>query len=358
MLRVVGLVFGAGLLAAACAGGGEAATTTRSGAAVTTTTTVPASSSTIVDARSSLSVTASAYLDEALGVMREYSINRDSVDWEQVEESAFRVAFGAEEPADTHAAIQLALSHLNDQHSVFLSPSQAEAFRHGDAVYTTPVVAIRSENIGYVAIGRYLGDVGEQSDEYAADVAGQIDEMAGGVCGWIVDLRSNSGGNMWPMIAALGPLLDQGRVGSFTYPDGTIEPWDITGSVATWDGMVMADNSLPSPSNQGLPVAVLIGRNTGSSGEAVAIAFHGQDDARFFGQSTAGLTTSNEPVELSDGAIIALTMSNFTDRFNRQYGQDTPVEPDQPTRSFTEAETAAVDWLDSQPTCTAQPNDR
>ncbi len=33
--------------------------------------------------------------------------------------------------------------------------------------------------------------------------------------GWIVDLRWNSGGNMWPMIAGIGPLLGNGTYGYF-----------------------------------------------------------------------------------------------------------------------------------------------
>ena len=148
---------------------------------------------------------------------------------------------------------------------------------------------------------------------------------------------------MWPMLAGLAPLLEQGVVGSFTYPDGTFEPWEIRGSVATWDGVPMVDNSLPDPNNLRAPVAVLIGSLTGSSGEAVAVAFRGQEGTRYFGQSTAGLTTSNEPVELSDGAIIALTMSNFTDRHGRQYGQNTPVEPEQPTATSAETENSAIE---------------
>jgi C-terminal processing protease CtpA/Prc len=283
--------------------------------------------------------------------MHELSINRDSVDWAMVEESAFRSAAAAETPAGTYAAIRLALNHLNDQHSIFLTPTQAATFQHGEAVFTTPVVEIRSDDLGYVSVGQYLGDIGDQADEYAADLAAQIDSLTENVCGWIMDLQSNSGGNMWPMLAGVAPLLTPGTVGSFTYPDGTTETWENTGTMAIWNDVPMTTNSRPNPNHEGLPVAVLISTHTGSSGEAIAIAFHGQEASRFFGQPTAGLTTSNEPVELSDGAIIALTMSNFTDRLDRQYGQNTPIEPDHTTAGFTESENSAVEWLHTQPTC-------
>ena len=36
--------------------------------------------------------------------------------------------------------------------------------------------------------------------------------------GWIVDLRGNGGGNMWPMLAGIGPILGEGIAGYFIDP--------------------------------------------------------------------------------------------------------------------------------------------
>jgi hypothetical protein len=41
--------------------------------------------------------------------------------------------------------------------------------------------------------------------------------------GWIVDLRGNSGGDMWPMVAGLGPIIGDGVLGAFVAPDGRKE---------------------------------------------------------------------------------------------------------------------------------------
>lgn len=234
---------------------------------------------------------------------------------------------------------------------MFFTPVEAESFSTGDAVFVTPTIEARPDRLGYVSIGRYLGDIGDDADLYAADLAGRVKATDREVCGWLVDLRSNGGGNMWPMLAGLAPLLEEGEVGFFTLPTGSVEPWEIRGSVALWNGAAMVDNSLEAPTHLGRPIAVLISSFTGSSGEAVAVAFHGQEGVRFFGQPTAGLTTSNEPVELSDGALIALTMSNFTDRLGLQYGQGISVEPDEPTADFSTAENAAVEWLLTQAAC-------
>ena len=99
----------------------------------------------------------------------------------------------------------------------------------------------------------------------------------------------------------------------------------------------------------GPPIAVLVGSRTASSGEATATAFHGRPDTRFFGQPTAGLTTSNEPLALSDGALLILTMSVFTDRNGVSYGQDISIEPDVLVDGDPTA--AATDWLLDHPAC-------
>lgn len=91
----------------------------------------------------------------------------------------------------------------------------------------------------------------------------------------VLDLRTDTGGNMWPMIGGLAPLIGTGQVGSFVYPDGTIEPWTLIDGVASWDGMVMAAYDTPIEAGHP-PVAVLIGPRTASSGEATAVAFHGR----------------------------------------------------------------------------------
>lgn len=52
-------------------------------------------------------------------------------------------------------------------------------------------------------------------------------ERDGNACGWIVDLRQNSGGIVWPMFAVAAPLLGEGKAGSSALPDGTSTPWYV-----------------------------------------------------------------------------------------------------------------------------------
>ena len=316
--------------------------------APTTTTTIPADDPVLSDK-------AAEYLDAALAAMRQHSINRDVVDWAEIESRAYQAADGATQPADTYNAIRVALSDLKDRHSIFLTPADAGSFR-GTAQFEEPVVERRDDGIGYIQFGGYMGDIGAQADAYATDLAARISAIAPESCGWIVDLRRNSGGNMWPMIAGLVPVLGTGAVGSFVYPDGRDEPWELADGVAWWDGSPMVSYGVDAEGSETRPTGVLIGGATASSGEAVTVAFHGADEVRMFGYPTEGLTTANEPVDLADGAILILTMSVFTDRNGVEFGINLPVEPDETVGEFRSASgheviDRAAEWLLAHPDC-------
>ena len=152
-----------------------------------------------------------------------------------------------------------------------------------------------------------------------------------GACGWILDLRDNSGGNMWPMLADLGPLLGQSAsaeygtdasvVGFFIDRDGGEVAWPYLDGVA-YEGsepstVVEVPYELVDPE---VPVAVLPGPQVASSGEAIAVAFQGRPNTRTFGDPTWGTPTSIEGFALSDGAVVGLAVGQFADRTGQTYG--------------------------------------
>jgi C-terminal processing protease CtpA/Prc len=77
-------------------------------------------------------------------------------------------------------------------------------------------------------------------------------------------------------------------------------------------------------------VAVLMDRRTGSSGEAIAIAFRGRPETRFFGEHSEGVSTANDVVKLSDGAAMWLTIGVDADRTGKQYMEG--LDPDEVIR--------------------------
>ena len=66
---------------------------------------------------------ASNYLETALNVMQENSINRFKIDWPTLRARAVERASGATTATGTYPAIRLALEELGDNHSSFVEPT-------------------------------------------------------------------------------------------------------------------------------------------------------------------------------------------------------------------------------------------
>jgi C-terminal processing protease CtpA/Prc len=96
------------------------------------------------------------------------------------------------------------------------------------------------------------------------------------------------------------------------------------------------------------PIAVLTSQHTSSSGEATLVSFLGMDRVRTFGLPTAGYSTANTTVELSDGALLVLTVAVMADRTGRRYG--TSIVPDVLVSPRDGADvTAATAWRPTAP---------
>src|SRR5690606_24641089 len=128
-----------------------------------------------------------------------------------------------------------------------------------------------------------------------------------GACGWIVDLRRNSGGNLWPMLLGLGPLLGDGDKVVATYPDGRREAaWHRDGTVGLGEFARLRVRGEPTVVPSTPRIALLIGPQTASAGEVVALAFRGTGTTRRFGADTAGAATGKRTFAPPDRAALAL----------------------------------------------------
>src|SRR5262245_23573703 len=252
--------------------------------------------------RPSMSVEAAAYLAEALAVIREHSFHREKLDWSAIRRSAFDAAAGVELPVDTYEALRGALAALGDHHSFLQLPAELERLESERraargilaaaptsaasrpvspfATRRNPEGRVHETDSGAVAqivVPFFMGaDVDRFAQKLQAIVA-ELDQES--PLGWIVDLRGNGGGNMWPMLAGIGPILGEGRVGAFLDLEGVHGHWYYRGGKAGVEtdgassGFVGATVDRPHSLKEAPPVAVLIDGGTGSSGEAVAIAF-------------------------------------------------------------------------------------
>jgi carboxyl-terminal processing protease len=298
---------------------------------------------------------AAAFLDNAIDIMRQHDLHGQGVDWTELRTEAFKRAGGAFNPIDTYPAIYWALVQLGDPGSHLrlppgLYPDQIALLQQAEkeALTNAPggprvdnsiptaftsrrlpeghVITVQGRNFGYVVLPRCSAKDNDGLLLYAADVRRILTDIAGqNPKGWIVDLRGNTGGNMWPMLTGIGPILGDGPAGSFVAADGNVTWFYQDGKTGTRNPGGVETVSLTLDEEPALrtsspaPVAVLVDSSTASSAEAITIAFHGRPDTRFFGTHTAGKSTAVQPFKLDDGAELYLTTAIDADRSGKSY---------------------------------------
>ena len=72
------------------------------------------------------SATARRYIDAALEIMQQHSINRGSIDWQTFRAATLDQARGSINIGDAHLALRFALRNLGDHHSYFVTPQTDE----------------------------------------------------------------------------------------------------------------------------------------------------------------------------------------------------------------------------------------
>jgi carboxyl-terminal processing protease len=312
--------------------------------------------------------TAHGYLDVVLDTLRMRALRASVVDWDSLAAVSSAALPAGAEPAEAYPVIRHVLEALGDRHSSFLTPDEARQWRAvsgegGGVVRLGPPLPqgrMIDTDIGYVSVPLFNSGAPAAlqaiADTLQATVAAvDVTEP----CGWVVDLRRDMGGNLWPMLAGVGPLLGEGDLGYFTARDGGRETWSFRDGSVFLDSVEKTRVSSPYRLRRvAPPVAVLQGPMTASSGEALLVAFLGRPDTRSFGLPTAGLSTKNSEVILSDSALIFLTTARYEDLGGTAYGST--IAPQERIEFDWEAELPPADdpvldraiaWLRAQPTC-------
>jgi len=297
------------------------------------------------------SIDAQQYLSDAIDIIQKNALNSKKVDWEKTRKTALELEKEAKTPKDTYDTIAYyVLKQLGDHHSSFMTPEDANRLDNSTVEdYLQPKGKLIKDRIGYVAVFAFGAQSEAEMNKYADEIQNIIIDLnQKSVCGWIVDLRANEGGNMYPMIAGLGALTGEGDLGTFKNAVGDTVNWYYKDGQSGQGNEPIAAVSRPdfiiNPEQS--PVAVLIGPQTASSGEATALSFRGRPNTRLFGQPAYGLTTGYDTFPLSDGAMIILTVVTELDRTGQEYGGK--ISPDVET---TNPEAEAIGWLLAQPAC-------
>ncbi|MEO9132785.1 MAG: S41 family peptidase [Sphingomonas sp.] len=300
-----------------------------------------------------------AYLDQAIAILRTHHINSAKADWPRLIAEAHAEIAGAKTPSETYSAIRDLIGELGVKHTVFLPPptqaqieAAAKAGPSGVVAGTEmPTSSLLDGRVGAVrlpGLDTFSPGGDERAKTYPRLLRAALEQFdKAPLCGWIVDLRNDTGGNMWPMLAGLDPLLGSSPFGFFVSTGRAAQPW-----IRTPDGiapMVMQAGQSAAPAfaltHAAAPLAVLIGPRTTSSGEMTALALIGRPGVRTFGGNSGGFLSGNSVEPLPDGAHIAVTEVLVRDRTGKDYS-DT-IHPDVATDP-NGAEQAGKAWIERQ----------
>lgn len=309
------------------------------------------------------------FIDTALTVMQTRSLYGKDLDWPAIRAATYARAAAATSRPATLPALAVAFDALRDPHGLVavLRPDSAHHYRDpgyddgskrlsegikreyakGPRIRTAQL----PDGVAYLKVPAMIGP-----DE--ATATRWVRALRDSLCvllarhprGLVLDLRMNNGGNSAPMQAGLAPLFAPGTFGYGVDRDGR-----------RLDSMQTAAPLRLSPracaARVTLPLAVLVGPATASSGEILAIIARQQPGARTFGEPTAGFCNATEGFVFGGGrGYLLLAVNYVADAGGRVYRKGR-VTPDVYIKSADDYDhlttdptvTAARQWLAGQP---------
>ncbi len=285
------------------------------------------------------------YIDSALYFMQQKSLYAKRVNWRMVKDSTMALAKNAQTVKDAFPALVYAFKQLDDAHgmlasedSVFrlpphvnfdsiLSPAIKKAFAKGPKI----VAGFVTGNIAYLRIP----SMNVQGQEAVDKIAGRLRDslcklLAQHPAGIIIDLRLNGGGNSAPMITGISPLFNKTLLGYGVDRDGRfLGPSKlVNGAAADDNGLPLAHVQQNCSLGANIPIAVLTGPGTASSGEILAVFLKQQKNVRSFGKPTAGFCNVTEGfLFMEQKGYLLLAVNRIADGRKKIY-RDMMVHPD------------------------------
>ncbi len=268
-----------------------------------------------------------------------------SANWQAIQIEFKQKLSTATTDIDSVQALVNVFEQLNDVHSSITYNYKQYGYYRGleDSVYKRiqPILhlAQQQNNIPKTALinGSYLYVLvpgyqswGQQTQIYAQALYDSICKYTQyDIKGCIVDLRLNLGGQASVMLAGLSAIIGDAYLGGGILENGEIVfPFSIKSGDFYIGDNVMADVTAKCLNTfDSLPVAVLIGPITSSSGSVAAIAFKGRPKTYFIGEPTAaGYTTGNNYVAFAENFTMQLATNFNCDRNGIVYRDN--VQPD------------------------------
>jgi len=271
-------------------------------------------------------------LDKSIEIMKANSANSNKVDWTVIKTNTFEQARKLENVYQLGPVFKMILKALNDFHGTAFIGDSSYKWVRDEPQYSDSIknewkkhVSVQEKiligNIGYLRVPSMpygdRADLNKKAQKLNDSLCFLIKKNVKGI---VLDLRLNGGGAMYPMMLGLEHLLQEGNLGSFT---GNLkENWVLKNNGFYLDTIIQASIvpkcSIPAKL---IPVVVLIGPGTGSSGEFLAISFKKRKNTIFLGEKTAGYVTSIAGFKVTDVVYLNLSTGYGRDKMGQIYEQ-------------------------------------
>lgn len=258
------------------------------------------------------------YITEITGIIKNNSIVARQIDWTKYEKEVDDLSRNINSIDSCKPVLNYIIKILRtngDKHSFFIDKPGVDKLINGSIQPKLAQARLIDEHTGYIKVPAIMSFNQQVNNTYRDTIQQFIKklDLENDITAWIVDLRGNTGGNMWPMVAGLNALIKDGVAGYWVSSKKKKLKWYSYGRGMMGTGKFYKVKKMSSP------IAVLIDSFTASSGEMTAISFIGLPNVKTFGQPSAGYTTANSTFTLSNGAILQLATSYAADRKKKVY---------------------------------------
>jgi len=281
-----------------------------------------------------------AYVWDCVNIMQKQSLYSGRVNWNLTRDSVARMLNSSSTLREAEDIVIWVFKKLEDHHGMYGGidtsyryPAPGPARKMSESIlseYKKPravKIQMLSNDIAYYKMPAVLiGSNTEKMKEWANLMMDSLCSLASNhPRAFVIDLRMNNGGNSEPMWQTLRHLIGEKNRVRLVDADGKVVKEETGSEITKYRQAGMPDRLCTLDDR--LPVAVLIGPGTASSGEIMALSFSTRKNTRLFGEPTYGVANATNGFVIREKGYLLLTVSYLSDGKKKMLRQMT-VQPD------------------------------
>lgn len=282
------------------------------------------------------------YIDEAVSIMEKNSLYSNKVNWKSVRDTVSSMISRAASDKEAEGAVVWVYSQLKDVHGRYAGIDTFYQYKKPGperimskdilAQYQKPravKIMMLPGSIGYYKMPAVLiGSNREKMKEWANLMMDSLCKLNSlDPKAYIIDLRMNNGGNIEPMWQVLKEIIGEKNMTWEADAAMNVIARNPDTAFLAYQANAIPGRRCPFAKAPLLPVAVLIGPGTASSGEITALSFTTRKNSKLFGEPTIGVANSTNGFVIQDKGYLLFSVNYVADA-NKKVLSEAQVNPD------------------------------